>query len=278
MLELPAVTAVTRPDEETVAMAGLPELHVTTRPVRTLLLASRVTADNCTVPPICSVDVAGETETVATGTGAGALTVIADEPVWPSLDAVTDALPAAAAVTTPEAETVAIAPLAELQVTTRPESTLLLASRVTADNCTVAPICSVEVAGDTETVATGIGAGALTVTAALAILPSLEAETLTLPAAFAVTSPDDETVASAVLLDAHVTERPVRTLLAESRVTAESCTLAPTDIVDVAGETVTEATGTGAGTETLNADAALLPSLVAEIIAVPEATALISPV
>jgi hypothetical protein len=77
--------------------------------------------------------------TVATGAGAAA-TVINAEPVLPSLVAVIDALPAETAVTSPEAETVAIAVLAELQVTTRPVRTLLLASRVVADNCCVAPI------------------------------------------------------------------------------------------------------------------------------------------
>src|SRR5450759_3983309 len=46
----PAATAVARPDAETVAMATLSELQVIERPVRTLLLASRVTAEYWTVP------------------------------------------------------------------------------------------------------------------------------------------------------------------------------------------------------------------------------------
>jgi hypothetical protein len=74
------------------------------------------------------------TETDATGRGAGALTVIADEAVFPSLDAVIDTLPAARAVTSPEPETVAIPVFPELQLITRPVSTLLLASLVTADS------------------------------------------------------------------------------------------------------------------------------------------------
>jgi hypothetical protein len=40
----PTATAVTRPAEDTVAAALLLELQVTARPVRTLLLASRVVA------------------------------------------------------------------------------------------------------------------------------------------------------------------------------------------------------------------------------------------
>jgi hypothetical protein len=54
--------------------------------------------------------------------------------VLPSLVAVMVALPAATAVTSPDADTVPIAVLLELQVMTRPVSTLLLASRVTAES------------------------------------------------------------------------------------------------------------------------------------------------
>jgi hypothetical protein len=43
---VPAATAVARPDAETVAMAVLLELQLTARPVRTLLLASRVVAES----------------------------------------------------------------------------------------------------------------------------------------------------------------------------------------------------------------------------------------
>jgi hypothetical protein len=46
---LPAATAVTTPELLTVATAGLVELQTMTRPVRTLLLASRVVAVACVV-------------------------------------------------------------------------------------------------------------------------------------------------------------------------------------------------------------------------------------
>lgn len=101
--------------------------------------------------------------------------MIAAVAVRPSLDAVIETLPAATALTRPVLETVAIAVLVELQPTTRPVSTLLLASNVVADNCTVAPTCRVALAGDTETEATGIGAGALTLMDAEPLLPSLVA-------------------------------------------------------------------------------------------------------
>jgi hypothetical protein len=40
----PAATALTRPEPETVAIPVLPEVQLITRPVSTLLLASRVVA------------------------------------------------------------------------------------------------------------------------------------------------------------------------------------------------------------------------------------------
>jgi len=76
----------------------------------------------------------GETVTEATGTGT---TVTLALPVCPSLVAVMIVEPTAIAVTTPWAETVAIAVFALLQVTTLPVRTLLLASRVTAVACVV---------------------------------------------------------------------------------------------------------------------------------------------
>jgi hypothetical protein len=82
--------------------------------------------------PTTRVAVAGDTETDATGTGA--LTVIAAVPVFVSLNAVIVALPAAIAVTRPEPETVLMPVLLELQVITRPVTTLLLASRVVAES------------------------------------------------------------------------------------------------------------------------------------------------
>jgi hypothetical protein len=81
MVAFPDATAVTSPDADTLLMAVLLEFHAIARPLSTLLLASRVTAESWTVPPICSVEVAGDTETDATGAGAGALTVIAADEI-----------------------------------------------------------------------------------------------------------------------------------------------------------------------------------------------------
>ena len=62
------------------------------------------------------------------------MTVIVAVPVFVSLVAVIVAVPAATAVTRPDAETVLIAVLLEPQVTTRPVRTLLFASRVVAES------------------------------------------------------------------------------------------------------------------------------------------------
>src|SRR5437762_1372305 len=129
---------------------------------------------------------------------------MADVPLMPSLTAAIDVLPAAMAVTRPEAETVATAEFAELQVTVRPVNTLLLASLVTAESCTLAPTCRFAVEGDTETVATGIGGGTATVKADPAVLPSLLAEIMAVPGPTAVTSPLCAIVAMLEFEDCHV--------------------------------------------------------------------------
>jgi len=267
-----------RPDAETVATALLLEAQLIKRPVRMLLLASRVTAESCTVPPTTRVVVAGDTETDATGTGAGALTVIAAAPVFVSLNAVIVALPAAMAVTRPDVETVLMPVLLEPQVTTRPVSTLLFASRVTAESCTVPPTWRLDVAGVTDTDATGTEAGALAVIAAEAVCPSLEAVTDRFPAATAVTSPDAETVAIPVLLEPQPITRPVSTLLLASSVTADSCTDDPTCRLAVNGDTDTDATGMGAGALTLRREEFDLPVVEALISDWPGPTALTVPV
>jgi len=86
------------------------------RPVRTLLLASRVVAVSWVFAPICRVEVVGETDTLATATGAGALTVREADAVFPSLDALIAAVPGATVETSPVLLTVATAvfPLAQV--------------------------------------------------------------------------------------------------------------------------------------------------------------------
>jgi hypothetical protein len=119
---VPELTAVTCPFEPTEAMPTFALDQATTRPVRTLLFASRVVGDSWTVPPIWRVEVAGDTDTDATAIAAGALTVRAADAVLPSLDAEIDAVPGATAETSPAADTTATLVLLLPQVTVRPES------------------------------------------------------------------------------------------------------------------------------------------------------------
>jgi hypothetical protein len=91
-------TPVTKPFASTVATAALAELHVTTRPVSTLLATSRSVAASCWVPPTTRLAVVGLTVTVLTGVR---VTVIADAPVFVSLVAVIVAPPGPTAATAP---------------------------------------------------------------------------------------------------------------------------------------------------------------------------------
>ena len=220
MVAEPATRALTSPEPETVATIVLLDDQVMVRPVRTLPLASRVTADSCTVPPTVRLGAVGDTETDATGTGAGAVTVTADVPVCPSLNAVMVAEPALTAVTRPLELTDATPVLELVQVTVRPVRTLPFASRVTADSCIVPPIVRLGAVGETETVATGTGAGgggAVTVSAAEPFCPSLVAMMLVEPAFNAVTTPLLLTEATPALELDHETARPVRSFPFASR-------------------------------------------------------------
>src|SRR3989454_3573443 len=126
-------------------------------------------------------------------------------------------------------------------------------------------------AGLTVTDATGTR---FTVAAAVPLCPSLVAVIVAAPAATPVTSPVEDTVATAGVPDAQVTDRPESTLPAASFRVVVSCTVAPTSTTAVAGLTVTDATGTIA---TVTLAVPLCPSLVAVIIADPAATPVTSP-
>src|SRR6266853_1347448 len=132
-------------------------------------------------------------------------------------------------------------------------------------------------AGVTATEATGTS---VTVTVEVALFPSLVAVMVAEPAATPVTTPTFTcplavTVATATLLVAHVTTRPVNGLPLASRGIAVSCTACPTPALTVAGLTLTDATGMGF---TVTAALPVVPSLVAVIVTAPAATPVTSPV
>jgi len=110
--------------------------------------------------------------------------------------------------------------------------------------------------------------------AAVPLWPSLVAVIVAEPATFALTSPVPVTVATAVLLLAHVTERPVRMVPLASRRVALSCTVWPTGTLADAGLTVTDATGTPL---TVMLAVPLWPSLVAVMVTAPATTPVTSP-
>ena len=202
----PAATAVTRPLPDTVATAGALLAQVTTRPVRALPAESLGVGVSWAVPPIDIADDAGLTLTEATGT---AVTLTAAVPLLPSLVAVIVAEPAALAVTSPPALTVATVVLPLAHVIVRPVSTLPAESFVVTDSCAVWPTNRLVEAGFTVTAATGT---TLVDTVAVPLFPSLVAVIVAAPAATAVTRPLPDTVATAGALLAQVTTRPVRGL------------------------------------------------------------------
>ena len=214
------------------------------------------------------VEVAGLTATLPTGMGT---TLMLAVPVFPSLVAVTVAAPGATAVTTPLGETVATAELLELHATARSVTTTSFTSRTTAESDITCEGTSVNDAGETVTLPTGT---ATTVTFALPLFPPLVAEMITDPTVRPVTTPVADTLATATLLDVHVTSRSVTTAPVASFTVAVSVVAAPTCTVAVAGCTVTLAT---AGATTVTALVPDFPSLVAEMVTEPGATPVTTP-
>jgi hypothetical protein len=154
---------------------------------------------------LITLTVEGDTVTVPTGYE---ITVTVELPLLPSHVAVIVAVPAEAPVTTPVLETVATAVLLEAQVTTRSVTTTPFTFLTVATSVVVSPSSTLTDVGATVTLPTGI---ALTVNADVPDCPSLVAVIVAEPTATPVTAPLADTVATAVLLDAHVTIRPVST-------------------------------------------------------------------
>src|SRR5205807_6079780 len=126
-------------------------------------------AVSCVVVPTKTFAVAGLTTTDATGT---VDTVPAAVPLCPSLVAVIVTAPTAPPVTSPVADTVAMAVFELVHATARPVNTFPAASLVTPLSCCVAPTDTVADAGLTATEATGT---VDTVTAAVPLCPPLAA-------------------------------------------------------------------------------------------------------
>src|SRR5437660_12460848 len=116
--------------------------------------------------------------------------------------------------------------------------------------------------------------GVVTVTPDVPLLPSDVAVMVAEPAVTPLTSPLPLTVATAVLLLAHVVSRPDDGMPLASFGVAVSCSVCPTCTLAGDGVTVTEATGASV---TVTSDVPLCPSLVAVMVAVPAPTPVTSP-
>jgi len=144
--------------------------------------------------------VAGETVTVVTtGGGGGACVTVSDAvPDFPAHVAVIVAVPADTPLATPFAFTVATERALLDHVTLWPVITEPWASFTVAVRATVAPVCTVGVAGETLTVATVCagGDGAITLTCAVPLLPFVDALIVTSPGDTPATTPLALTAAS----------------------------------------------------------------------------------
>src|SRR5207248_3579702 len=115
--------------------------------------------------------------------------------------------PPATPATRPLPLAVATLVLLLVHVTIRPVSVPPAESFGVAVSCTVCPTVRLAVAGEIATEATGT---VVTVSAAVLLLPSLVAVIVAEPAVTPATRPLPLTVATLVLLLAHVTIRPVK--------------------------------------------------------------------
>ncbi|OLC72098.1 MAG: hypothetical protein AUH78_16705 [Gemmatimonadetes bacterium 13_1_40CM_4_69_8] len=264
----PASFAVTSPLELTVAAVVLLDVQVTTRPDSRFPFASFGVAVSCTLLPSSTLADAGVTATVATGTG---VTVILAVPLCPSDVAVIVAAPATTAVTRPLAFTVATAVLLLDQLMVRPESGLPFASLGVAVSGTVCPTGTLADVGATATDATGT---LVTVILDEPLCPSEVAVIVATPTATPVTTPLELTVATALLLLNQLMTRPESEVPFASFGVAVSGTVCPTGTLADAGATATDATG---ALLTVMLALPLWPSLVAEMVVEPVATAVTSP-
>jgi hypothetical protein len=213
----------TRPVFDTVATAVLLDDHVIARPVSTVPPASFNVAVSCWVCVAEMLEDGGVTVTLAMGSCVMATIAV---PLFPPLDAVMVTVPLSLTPvgdTRPVFDTVATAVLLDDQVTGRPVITVPPASFNVAASCCVWVAEIEDDGGATATVATG-SCAMLTVAVPLAL--PLVAVIVTVPLSFAPvgeTRPVFETVAIPVLLDDHVTVRPVSVAPLASVSVAVSC-------------------------------------------------------
>jgi hypothetical protein len=202
------------------------------------------------------------------------VTVMSEDPDLEFAVAVIVTRPARFADTSPVAFTVARVPDDDAQTKVAFVTGVPAASNALAVSCSVLPAFSVASAGVTCTVAMGPGPAAFTVIVAVPDFPPLEAVMVAVPAELVVTSPVEETAATAVLLDDQDTEAADTTAPFASVTVAVRVVPCPAVNVVVDGDTLTLAIGTA---DTVTVAVPDCPPASAVMIAVPGDTAVTTP-
>ena len=238
---MPGEIPSTSPDDDTVAMALALLVHVISRPFSRAPVESRGLAVSCVACPSTTLSLAGVSCTVDIGTSD---TVTPTAALRDSLVAVTVATPGAIPVTRPVTSTTATLASLDPQKTLRLSNVAPLSSRVRALSCTKPPTNRLGAVGVSCTLATP---RAVTVTRAVALLPSTLAAIVADPVFTAVTRPADDTVATVVSLLDQETRRSEIARSASSRGVACRASVAPSLKLNCSIDRTTEPTGVSTG-------------------------------
>jgi len=199
-------SAVTFPVDFGDATCTSDDVHVTVLFVTGLPSASSTVAVSCTTCPAVALELEG---LMVIDAIAGGVTVTADEPVFPPLEASIVVLPTPTAVTAPVfASTLATAGFLDDQEMLGFDTVLPVASTTVALSAPVCPCASDSVDGLTVTDCTG---AAVTVMADVPVAAPLVAEIVAVPTPTAATTPVCDTVATPGLLVLQLTGRFVTT-------------------------------------------------------------------
>ncbi len=206
MVATPVATAVTRPFDETVAVAVLEDDHVTDL-VKSAVDPSeyKPVAVSCWVCPAGTLATGGETVTATSTAGSTVITAVPERTAAVS-SAVMVAAPVATAVTRPVPDTVAVAVLEDDQETELVKFAVDPSEyNPVAVSCCVSPAATFAAGGETVTATKTAGSTVITAVPEIKEDGSV-AVIVAAPVATAVTRPFDDTVAVAVLEDDHVTD------------------------------------------------------------------------
>jgi hypothetical protein len=201
----PVATAVTKPVEDTVAVAGVDDDQVTVL-VKLAVVPSEYTpvAVRCCVSPTGTFAASGDTVTATNTFGVTVITAVPDKSAAESVAVIVAAPDEATAVTKPVEDTVAVDVLEDDHVTVSVRLTIEPSEyRPVAVSCCVAPLGTLATAGDTVTATNTLGVTVMTDVPDKSAAESV-AVIVAAPVATAVTNPVEDTVAVPVLDDDHV--------------------------------------------------------------------------